>query len=100
MKHKKTCKTYNYNKHSLILASTFAGCVSVSAFASLVDVSVGITSSAFGLKIFVITARLKKSIEKMVFILRRFFLAKGRSHDLHFLHHFQQLIFNKLPKDW
>ena len=36
----------------------------------------------------------------MVFILRQVFLAKGRSHDLHFLHHFQQLIFNKLPKDW
>ena len=44
------------------MASTFTGCVSVSAFASLVDVSVRITSSAFGLKIFVITARLKKSI--------------------------------------
>ena len=51
-----------YNKRLLILASTFTVCVSVSAFASLVDVSVGITSSAFGLKICVINARLKKSM--------------------------------------
>ena len=37
-----------------------AGCVFVSAFASLVDVPIGITSYAIGLKICVITAWIKK----------------------------------------
>ena len=48
-KYKKTCKYLNYIKHWLILAST------ISAFASLVCVSVGNTSSAVGLKICTIT---------------------------------------------
>ena len=42
----------NYIEHLLILAS---GCVSISAFASAVGILVGITSSAVGLKICVIT---------------------------------------------
>ena len=45
-KYKKTCKYLNYFEHLLLLASTITGCVSVSAFASLVCVPVGITSSA------------------------------------------------------
>ena len=44
----------------LILVSTVTGCVSISAFASLVCVPVGITSSAIGIKICAITAGLKK----------------------------------------
>ena len=44
----------------LILVSTVTGCVSISAFASLVWVPVGITSSAVGIKICEITARIKK----------------------------------------
>ena len=59
-KHKKTCKYLNYIKHLLILASTINGCVLISAFASLVCVPVGITSSAVGLKICAITAGSKK----------------------------------------
>ena len=42
----------NHIEHLLILAS---GCVSISAFASAVGILVGITSSAVGLKICVIT---------------------------------------------
>ena len=57
-KHKKLYKTVNYIEHFLILASTITGCVSISAFASLVPI--GITSSALGLKIFAITAGIKK----------------------------------------
>ena len=45
-KYKKTCKYLNYSENLLLLASTITGCVSVSAFASLVCVPVGITSSA------------------------------------------------------
>ena len=32
-KHKKVCTTLNYIEHFLILASTFTGCISISAFA-------------------------------------------------------------------
>ena len=44
----------------LILVSTDTGCVSLSAFASLVAILVGITSSAVGIKISAITAGIKK----------------------------------------
>ena len=45
-KYKKTCKNWKYVQCFLILASIVTGCVSISAFASLVCVPVGITSSA------------------------------------------------------
>ena len=35
-KYKKTCKHLNYVEHLLILVSTVTGCVSISAFASIV----------------------------------------------------------------
>ena len=44
-KYKKTCRHLNYVKHLLILISTITGCVAIYAFASLVDILVGITSS-------------------------------------------------------
>ena len=53
-------KSLNYVKHMLILALTVIGCVSISAFASLVFVPVGITNFAVGTKICAITARIKK----------------------------------------
>ena len=49
-RHKKTCVTLNYFERLLILASTFTGCVSVSASASLVGVPLEFTSSAVALK--------------------------------------------------
>ena len=65
-KHKMVCTTLNYNEHLLILASAVTGCVSIFAFASLVGIPIGITSSAVGIKIFTITAEIKnyKSIIK------------------------------------
>ena len=54
--YKKTCKYLNYLEQLLILVSTVTGCVSVSAFASLVAIPVGIMSSAVVIKIFAITA--------------------------------------------
>ena len=48
-KHKKVCRVLNYVDHSLIVTSTITGCVSISAFASLVGIPIGITSSANGL---------------------------------------------------
>ena len=59
-KYKKTCKYLNYAEHLLILASAVTNCVSISAFASLVGVPAGIRSSAVGIKICAITARIKK----------------------------------------
>ena len=59
-KHKKVCTTLNYIEHFLILASAITGCISISAFASLIGIPIGITSSAVGLKICAVTARIKK----------------------------------------
>ena len=59
-KHKKVCTTLNYIEHFLILASTITGCVSISAFASLIGIPIRVTSSAIGLKICAITTGIKK----------------------------------------
>ena len=59
-KHKMVCTTLNYIEHFLILGSTVTGSASISVYASLVGIPIGITSSAIGLKIFVITAAIKK----------------------------------------
>ena len=45
---------------TLTVISTITGCFSVSAFASLVGISIGITSSAIGVKICAIIAGIKK----------------------------------------
>ena len=63
-KHKKVCTTLNYFEQFLILASTIIGCVSFSAFASLIDIPIGIRSSAMGLKICTISAGIMRSMIK------------------------------------
>ena len=65
-KYRKVCATLNYIEHFLILAPVVTGCVSISTFASLVGISLGVTSSVIGLKICAITAGIKnyKSIFK------------------------------------
>ena len=56
-KDKRVFRVLNYIDHLLLIAiSTITECVSVSAFTSLVGIPKGITSSAIGLKICVITA--------------------------------------------
>ena len=57
---KKTCKHLNYVQNLLIISSIITGCVSISAFTSLVCVAIGITSSAVGRKIRAITAGIKR----------------------------------------
>ena len=57
-KHKKPCRVLNYIDHLLIAISTITGCVSISTFASLVVIPIGIMSSAIGLKICAITPRI------------------------------------------
>ena len=58
-KHKKFCEALNYIKHILISASTITGCISIFDFASWLDIPIGITSSAVGLKIGTIAAGVK-----------------------------------------
>ena len=59
-KHKKVCTNLNYIEHFLILAPAITKCISISAFASLIGIPIGITSSAIGLKTCAIAARIKK----------------------------------------
>ena len=58
-KHQKVCRTLNFMEQFLLLASAFAGCISISAFASLIGIPIGIMSSAIGLKISARTAEIK-----------------------------------------
>ena len=59
-KYKKTCKYLSCIEYLFIFASTVTGCVSISAFVSLVWVPVGITSSAVGIEICATAAGIKK----------------------------------------
>ena len=54
-KPKKVSTTLNYYKHLLILASEVNGCLSISDFAFLVGILIGITISAVEMKIYAIT---------------------------------------------
>ena len=59
-KHKNICGILNNIECLLILVSTVTGCVSISAYVSLVGIPVGIASSVVGLKICVKTTGIKK----------------------------------------
>ena len=59
-KHQKVCATLNYIEYFLILGSTITGYISISSFASMIGIAIGITSSGVGLKICVITAAIKR----------------------------------------
>ena len=58
-KHKKVFKVLNYIEHSLVIISAITGRASISAFASLVGILIGITTLVIGLKICVIVAGIK-----------------------------------------
>ena len=59
-KQKNVCTTLNYIEDFLILASTITGYVSISPFASLIGILIGITSSTIRSKTRAITAEIKK----------------------------------------
>ena len=59
-KHKKVRKILNYTEYLLILPSTVTGCITISDFASLVGIPVGIAISATAINIRVITQGIKK----------------------------------------
>ena len=60
-KYKKVSRALNQIEYLLIPASMVTGCVSISTFASLVAIPIGIASSAVGLKVFSIAAGIKKN---------------------------------------
>ena len=59
-KHKMVCMSLNCIEHFLLLPSAITRYVSISAFASLLAISIGVTSSTIGLKICVVTAEIEK----------------------------------------
>ena len=59
-KYKKVCTALNYIEHLLVLDSAVNECVSISAFHSLVDISIEVESFAIKFKIYAITAKIKK----------------------------------------
>ena len=59
-KHKKVCKVLNYVEHLLVSVPTIMGCVSISAFASLIGIPIKITNFAKGLKVGAIAAGINK----------------------------------------
>ena len=59
-KPKKVCTTLKYVEQFIILVSAITGCISISAFTSLLGNRIWITSSAIGLKIYAKTAEIKK----------------------------------------
>ena len=59
-KRKKVSIVSNYSEHFFILVSAISGYVSITAFASLLGIPIGITSSTSGLKICTKIAGIKK----------------------------------------
>ena len=61
-KDKNVCTSLNYIQQFLFLASTITGCISISAFATLFRILIGIPSSAIGLLVLLARSKLN-SIE-------------------------------------
>ena len=62
-KHKKIYTTLNCIGQFQMFASTITECVSIFAFAPLISISIRVTSSVIGLKIFAITKKCKSIIK-------------------------------------
>ena len=55
-KHKNVCRALNYFEHFLVFISAVSGCVSISAFTSVVGAPIGIGNSEVRPKVCAITA--------------------------------------------
>ena len=53
------CTTLSYNEYFLILASAITECIPISDFASMLGISLGIMSSAIGIKTFAVAVGTK-----------------------------------------
>ena len=82
-KHKKVCRVLNYIDHLLFVISTITGCVSISAFASLVGIPIGIAFS-------IIIKLAKSKLNSMEVLISTALI------DLHFIHDEFVLINNVL----
>ena len=60
VKLKEICRALNYFEYFLVFVSSVSCCVSISAFASLVGIPVGLASSAVEIKVCAITAGIEK----------------------------------------
>ena len=58
--HKQFCRVLNYVDNLFIVISAITGCVSISTFASLLRMPIGITGSTIGLKNCAITAGINR----------------------------------------
>ena len=67
-KHKKACTILNYIDYFLNLASAITGYILISAFASLLGIPIGNTSSTTGLKTCTIAAGIKRYKAKLIMI--------------------------------
>ena len=59
-KHKNVCRTLDYIAHALIVISEITGCLSISAFLSLIGTPIELASCTVRLKIFVVPTGTKK----------------------------------------
>ena len=84
-KHKKVCRVLNYIDHLLFVISTITRCVSISAFASLVGIPIGITFS-------IIIKLAESKLNSMEVLISKALI------DLHFIHDEFVLINNVLKK--
>ena len=82
-KDKKVWRVLNYIEPLLIAIFTVCGCISISGFTFLVGILTGIQSSAKGLKIFVITAEIKKY--KSIIKKKKVLLAKSTLNSIEIL---------------
>ena len=71
-KHERVCTILNYIERFFFIASAITGCVSISPFASLLGIPIGITSSVIVVMICAITAGIKK---------RKSVIKKKKKHD-------------------
>ena len=102
-KHKKACTTLNYIESFLILASAVTGCISISAFASLLGIPTGIMTSAMGLKIECWRVCFNKECAKRIWYERRNKKFKDLNSSLKvqiYLENKIIILFSKRRIDW
>ena len=114
-KHKKVCTTLKYNELFLILDSLVTGCILITAFTSaLFGITMGIKSSATGLKAYSITKatrkyksitkKMNKKLDKVVLLAKsklnrievlisKTFINSNISHD-------ELVLKNNVPKEY
>ena len=92
-KHKKFCKVLNYIEHLFILIAIVTGCVSISAFTSLVDIPIVITAGIKKNKSIIkekrkhdkIVLLAKSELKSMDVLISKALIDSNNNHDEFFL---------------